>query len=476
MSHPPDQRAILVLDDEPASVELLQITLGLEFRGFTATDGARALEVLRDHPEIALAIVDQRMPGMTGTEFIKRTIEPFPRLVRVILTGYTDVESLIEAINAGQIFRYLTKPWERNDLFATVRQGLEVHRLAVENDRLQEELRHANARLAAENVELKREVHGRYRFDNIVGNSPAIQRMLHLVERVVPTSATVLITGETGTGKEEVARAIHYNGPRGDKSFVSENFAALPKELLSSVLFGHRRGSFTGAISDHTGLFEVANGGTLFIDEIGDCPPELQVQLLRVLQEGEIRRIGDTKKTRVNVRVIAATHRDLHKDVADGRFREDLYYRLKVVEIRVPALRERKEDIPMLVEHILGRLRSEGRTTATGFTRDALAVLARHDFPGNVRELVNEVERAAVMAHPEVVVTPDLLSDRFADAASSLPPALADGSLRAALERFENDFLRDALLARGGNQTRTADELGIARRTLIDKMQKYGIR
>ena len=475
MSHDPEPQAILVLDDEPASVELLQITLGLEYQVFTATDGNAGLELLREHPEIALAIVDQRMPGMSGTEFIKRTMEPFPRLVRVILTGYTDVESLIEAINAGQVFRYLTKPWDRNDLFATVRQGLQVHRLAVENDRLHEELRQANQRLAAENVELKREVRGRYRFENIVGNSPALHRMLHVVERVVPTSATVLITGETGTGKEEVARAIHYNGPRAERAFVSENFAALPKELLSSELFGHKRGSFTGAITDHKGLFEVANGGTLFIDEIGDCPPDLQVQLLRVLQEGEIRRIGETGKTRVDVRVIAATHRNLEKEVADGRFREDLYYRLKVVEVPVPALRERKEDIPMLVEHILGRLRAEKKTTVSGFTHDALAVLARHSFPGNVRELVNEVERAAVMAHPETVVTPDLLSERFAEAAAQLP-ASAPGSLRAAVEQFEADFLREALLARGGHQTRTAEELGIARRTLIDKMQKYGIR
>jgi two-component system response regulator HupR/HoxA len=248
------QAAILVVDDEPASVNLLRITLGMEYTVYTATDGAAGLNLLAQRPEIALAIVDQRMPGMSGTEFIQQTIEPYPNLIRIILTGYTDIESLIDAINAGRVYRYLTKPWNKDELIATVRQGLDVRRLAMENIRLQEELRAANARLRVENARLKREAQGRYRFDEIIGSSPALKRMLQLVERVVATDTTVLITGETGTGKELVARAIHYNGPRADRAFVTENCAAISPELLTSELFGHKRGAFTGATEDRQGL------------------------------------------------------------------------------------------------------------------------------------------------------------------------------------------------------------------------------
>ena len=222
---PDSEPAILIVDDEPASVSLLRITLGMDYTVYTATDGQSALSLLAAHPDIGLAIIDQRMPGMSGTEFIRKTIAPYPRLVRVILTGYTDVESLIEAINAGQVYRYLTKPWTKEELTMTVRQGLEVYRLGLENVRLQEELREANARLRTENAHLRREVHGRYRFDEIIGSSPALQRTLAFVERVVAADTTVLITGETGTGKELVARAIHYNGPRAEKPFQSVNCA-----------------------------------------------------------------------------------------------------------------------------------------------------------------------------------------------------------------------------------------------------------
>ncbi len=468
------RQAILVVDDEPASVDLLRITLGMDHQVYTATDGPAALTLLAEHPDVALAIIDQRMPGMSGTELIQKTIEPYPHLVRIILTGFTDVGSLIEAINAGRVYRYLTKPWNKDELLATVRQGLEVHRLAMENLQLQEELRAANARLRIENVQLKREVKGRYRFEEIIGSSPALQKMLDLVEHIVATDTTILITGETGTGKELIARAIHYNGPRGDKPFVTENCAALAPELLTSELFGHKRGAFTGATEDRQGLFEVANSGTLFLDEIGDCPPDLQMRLLRVLDQGEIRRVGDSKPIKVDVRVIAATHHNLEQDVRAGRFRKDLFYRLSVFTVSLPPLRERKEDIPVLAQHFLNRLAHATGRTVRGFTPEALAQLSAYDFPGNIRELENEVERAFAMADTDGYIAPSLLSEKFGGLIPD-PPATG-GFLRAAVERFEVQLIREALDRNSGNQTRTASDLGLSRRALIDKLQKYGIR
>jgi two-component system response regulator HupR/HoxA len=469
------EQAILVVDDEPASTHLLRVTLGLDYLVYTANDGPSGLALLDAHPEIALAIVDQRMPGMSGTDFIQRTIEPYPNLVRIILTGYTDVEALIEAINAGRVYRYLTKPWERDDLLVAVRNGLEVHRLAVENQRLQQELRVANARLRVENAQLKREARGRYRFEEIVGTSAALRRALDLVERVVTGDTTVLITGETGTGKELFARAIHYNSPRADKPFVTENCAAFAPDLLTSELFGHKRGAFTGASEDRPGLFEMAQGGTLFLDEIGDCPPELQMRLLRVLDSGEIRRVGDNRSIKVDVRVIAATHHDLAKDVEAGTFRKDLFYRLSVFTIAVPPLRQRLEDVPVLAQHFLKeRMASMPIKVVPGFTADALAVLGAYDYPGNVRELENEVERAFMLADAGEFLTPELLSDKFAAPAAAL--ANGGGSLRQRLEHFELQCVREALERTAGNQTRAAADLGVGRRTLVEKLQKYGLR
>jgi len=464
--------AVLVVDDEPASVNLLRITL----RGYdvhTATTGDEGLQLLAAHPEIAVAIVDQRMPGMSGTEFIQHTIEPYPHLVRIILTGYTDIQSLIEAINAGRVYRYLTKPWKKDDLRVAVRQGLEVHRLAVENIRLQAELTTANARLRVENTLLKREARGHYDFEGIVGASAARQRMLDLAAHAIPSDATVLILGETGTGKELVARAIHYNGPRADQPFVSENCGAIAPDLLTSELFGHRRGAFTGAAEDRKGLFEFAHGGTLFLDEIGDCPPDLQTRLLRVLDQGEIRRVGDNASVPVDVRIIAATHHDLEKDVEAGRFRKDLYYRLSVFVINTSPLRERCEDIPLLAQHFLDQRIGATGKTVLGFAPEALERLSAYDFPGNIRELENEVYRAHMLAEASGLVTPDALSAKFVATGNGLPAA--DSSLRTAVEQLEIQLIRDALARNNNNQTRAAADLGIGRRTLLDKLERYRI-
>jgi len=468
------QQAILVLDDEPSSVNLLRITLGMDYVVYTATDGESALQLLGEHPEIALAIIDQRMPGMTGTEFIQRTIEPYPDLVRVILTGYTDIDSLIQAINAGRVYRYVTKPWQKEELLMAVRQGLEVHRLASENRRLQNELKEANARLRAENARLKREVKGRYRFDEIIGQSAALKRALGLVERVVDSDTTVLITGETGTGKELVARALHYNGPRAERAFLTVNCADFTPEMLSSELFGHKRGAFTGAIEERQGLFKAADGGAIFLDEIGDCPDNVQTRLLRVLDQGEIRRVGDDKTTHVDVRVIAATNRNLEEDVQSGRFRKDLFFRLNVFCIPLPPLRERREDIVLLAEHFLEKLSERRRKPVRGFTPEALSRLRTHQFEGNVRELENLIERALALVDPDEYITADVIAVPGANgtAAESTPPE----SLRAAVEQYEAELIRAALERNDGNQTRTAIELNLSRRAFIDKLQKYGLR
>jgi two-component system response regulator HupR/HoxA len=468
-----DTPAILVVDDEAASVNLLRITLTRHYKVHTATDGPTALALLAAHPDISVAIIDQRMPGMTGTELIQNTIEPYPNLIRIILTGYTDIDALVAAINAGRVYRYLTKPWNKEELIATVRQGVEVHRLGMENRRLQEELQEANQRLRVENAQLKREARGRYRFEEIVGASPALETMLALVERIVATDSMVLVTGETGTGKEFVARALHYNGPRAEGPFVSENCAAIAPDLLTSELFGHKKGAFTGATEDRRGLFEVANGGTLFLDEIGDCPADLQTRLLRVLDQGEIRRVGDNKPIKVDVRIIAATHHDLEQDVRENRFRQDLFYRLSVFTVRTPALRERREDISLLAQHFVENLARNRGKVVRGLTNDTIDLLAAHDFPGNVRELQNEIERAFTLAEPDGYVTPDLLSEKFQGLESR--PMTNGGTLRANVERYEAELIREALEHNGGNKSRTASELGLSRRSFLDKLIKYGM-
>lgn len=471
--------AVLVIDDEPASVELLKVTLGRRHPVFCAGGGEEALQILNEHPEIGCAIIDQRMPGMSGTEFIAATMKPRPDLIRVILTGYTDIESLIEAVNKGQIFRYLSKPWRKDEIRGVVEQALEIWGLARDNDRLRVELQQANDRLRHENAELKKEVRQRHGFEEIIGTSPALQKTLDFVDRVARSETTALILGPTGAGKGEIARAIHYNGPRADKPFISENCGAISPELLTSELFGHKKGSFTGAATDRKGLFQEANGGTLFLDEIGDCPPELQVRLLRALDEGEIRRVGEDRPIKVNVRVIAATHHDLAADVKAGTFREDLFYRLSVLTVEVPALAERREDIPLLAEHFLAEFAKKRGRQVLGFTPETLALMQAYDFPGNVRELLNEVERGFSLADDGGYITPDLLSEKFGDAAlTPTTEAAVDGSqnLKTLLQNYEAEVLRQALARNDGNQSQTAREMGLSRRGLIDKLIRHGLR
>jgi Nif-specific regulatory protein len=349
--------------------------------------------------------------------------------------------------------------------------------VAIENARLYGDARQVAERLQDEVVALHREVLRHSRFDDIVGSSPDMRRVFELMESAIASPVTVLLRGETGTGKELIARAIHYNGARRERPFVAVNCGALQDTLLESELFGHRKGAFTGALMDRKGLFEVADGGTVFLDEVGDTSPAMQVKLLRVLQEGEITPIGETRPRKVDVRVISATHRDLEEAVAAGAFREDLYYRLSAFPIEVPPLRQRPEDIPLLAVKILERTSQKFGKPVRGLSRGVVDLLVRHTWPGNVRELQNEIERAVALVPPGEAVKPGHLSPRLHAALPVTEELLAQPTtLRTARERFEREFIAGVLRQNGGNASRTARVLGISRVMLQTKIKHYGLR
>jgi len=452
-------RNVLIADDEESMRHLLAVILkdrGYEVRA--VSNGEEALKELaaRDYD---LVLSDVRMPRMDGLTLLRKALETRPDLTFIVMSAYGTHDTAIEAMKAGA-YDYVSKPFKPDEVVLVLRKAEERERLARENRRLRTELAAG------------------YRFENIVGASDAMQEILRQVRKVAPLKATVLLTGESGTGKELVARAIHELSPRASFPFVAVNCGAIPGELIESELFGHVKGAFTDASRDKKGLASEADGGTLFLDEIGELPPHLQVKLLRFLQEEEVRRVGDTRSEKVDVRVVAATARDLPRAVKEGQFREDLFYRLNVVGIRLPSLRERPSDIPPLVRHFLAkyqRLRPDA--PISGVSPPAMEALQAYRWPGNVRELEHAVERAVVLAEGSELGEDDLPDELRAAPRRTPPLILPEGSLsvKRAARAVEEQLIRKALEQTGGNRTRAAELLEISYRALLYKIKEYGI-
>ncbi len=456
---------ILIVDDEVAIRKALERFLaGLKYSVHTASDGEEALGVLKNET-IDLALVDLVMPKMDGVELIRRMKREQPDIVPIVLTGFGTITSAVDAMKAGA-YHYLTKPFELDDIAALIGTALEHKQLKVENRLLKTQLR------------------DKYRFENIVGHSDEMAAVFDLVEKVADTDSTVLITGESGTGKELIARAIHYNSARRDKPLVVVNCAAIPEELLESELFGHVKGAFTGAVATHAGRFDSADNGTIFLDEIGDMTLKLQVKVLRVLQEQRFEPVGSTSTHQVDVRIIAATNQDLEKAVHDKRFREDLYYRLNVIPIHVPPLRERRSDIPLLLKHFIDKFSAESGKEPPNITQEALDGLMGYTWPGNVRELENLIERLIVLKKDDMIGVKDL-PPKVAGAEAQAPGAPAEGGLvdipdagisfKKAVDDFESKLIIGALRKTGGNKNKAASLLHLNRTTLVEKIKKKGL-
>jgi DNA-binding NtrC family response regulator len=445
---PPPVRLLVVDDDEA-----LRQALARRFRrlGMAVAEAADAEEALAKagHAAYDVALLDLHMPGMTGLELLGRLKGLWPELEALMLTAHGSIETAIQAMRQGA-YDYLTKPFQMADLEVHVQKAFEKARLARRERQWVEQLRYESPR---------------YR---LVGSGAAMRRVLRLIEKVAPTDSTVLVRGASGTGKELVARAVHLNSARRERPLVTINCAALQEALLESELFGHEKGSFTGAVQAKAGLFEVAEGGTLFVDEVAEMAPGLQAKLLRVLEDGHYRRVGGTQEARADVRVIAATNKPLEDEIRAGRFREDLYYRLAVMTIDLPPLRERPQDIPELIEHFL-------TTRPVGPVRSrvepgALAALSRYGWPGNVRELANVLERAQILAENHVITLDDL-PESIVDAAPAATVAGDPGHLR----EVERRHVLEVLQAHKGNKVQAARALGISRRALYRMTAKYGL-
>jgi two-component system response regulator AtoC len=471
-TEPPSQQEfpILVVDDETDNLDAFRFNFRRVFQVLTAGSGDEALSILRDH-DVAVIVTDQRMPRMTGLEFLREARRVRPDAVGIILTAFTDVDVLVESINLGHVYRYITKPWDAKEVKGILTQAIERHHLRRENARLAEQLQQYAGYLS-------QEMHGRFDFGAIVGEAPALREVLQKLEQVAPTGSSVLLRGETGTGKELVAHAIHINSSREQRPFVRVNCAALAPGLLESELFGHEKGAFTGAVARRLGRFELAHGGTLFLDECGDIPTDVQVKLLRVLQERQFERVGGSETISVDVRVVSATHRDLEALIQEGKFREDLYYRLNVFPIYLPRLRDRLEDLPRLVEHFVGKFNRVTSKSTRGFDQSALDALSQYHWPGNVRELENVVERALIVARGPVVTAGDL---DFGRRSLAPPPVTISTSstsgrpLSARLYEQEKSEIIAAIDRNLGNIAGAARTLGINRSTLYYRLRKHGL-
>ena len=426
-----------------------------------APDAAEALQVISSE-RIDLVLCDIQMPGINGLELVRQVREVEPDLPCIVMTGYNSPENSVEALSAGA-FWYLEKPFEQERL-DVIRQLVDK---AIQHGRLKSENRH-----------LQKQLRSRHKFDSIIGKSSRLGRTLAIVEKVADTESTVLLTGESGTGKELFARALHYNSRRAERPLVTVNCGAIPEELLESELFGHVRGAFTNAVNHREGRFAVASGGTIFLDEIGDMSPNLQVKLLRVLQERTFEPVGSSKTQKADVRVIAATHQDLPKLIKAGRFREDLFYRLNVLPIEIPPLRERIEDLPLLVHHFLDLARQDRGSRIQGVTDEAMEQLMEYHWPGNVRELENLTERLTVLVGEGDIELSDLPPEIRAEPITRvLAPRVPSTGLNfnTVVGRFERELIEQALEHTHWNKNRAAGLLGLNRTTLIEKIKKRGI-
>ncbi len=454
-----DQK-ILVVDDELKIRE--QFSEFLKDKGFevsTAVNGQDAIKKI-DKEFFDVVLIDLNMPKVDGMTVLRHLVENEPESIGIILTGYATIKNAVEAMKAGA-YDYLAKPVKLEEVLMVIQKAVELRDLRREN------------------LALKRQLKKKYRFHNFVGDSPQMHKVFRTIEKVADSDSTILIFGESGTGKELVAKAIHYHSSRRDKPLIPVNCGAIPEELLESELFGHEKGAFTHAIRTRIGRFEMANGGTIFLDEIAEMSPQLQVKLLRVLQEQEFERLGGMRTIKCDVRIIAATNKDLEKAVKKGTFREDLYYRLKVIPIQIPPLRERRGDIPLLVHHFLEQMNKAKKKKIRGISKEAMQILEAYDWPGNVRELENVIERMVILAESDYLTVEDL-PERIARTRVSLKPEASvipdEGvSLSHAVSEYEKKLIISALEKTGWVKNRAAKLLKMNRTTLVEKIKKQGI-
>ena len=457
----PAPARVLVVDDEPSMRELLEIVLRREgYEVLVAENGGAAVALLERHP-FDLLISDIKMPDMSGVDVLRAARGIDPDLIAIMITAFASTETAVEALRLGA-HDYISKPFKVDELKLRVRKALEQRHLQQEN------------------LLLKRTLQTSHQFCNIIGRSEPMVALFRLIETVATTNSTILITGESGTGKELVARAIHFNSLRRDRPFVALNCGALTETLLESELFGHMRGSFTGAAANKKGLIEVAERGTILLDEIGDMSPMMQIKLLRVLQERKFRRVGGLEEIEADIRIIAATNQDLARAVAEGRFREDLYYRVNVIPVHLPPLRERREDIPLLAETFLARYREHMGKPVTGISAEAGRYLAAYDWPGNIRELENVIERAVALEQTPTVL-PDSLPAHLRGQTprpGAQPVALPDSGfdLEQHVHEIEREYIAQALRRSGGVQVKAAELLGMSFRSFRYYAKKYNLR
>ncbi len=449
-------KRILLIDDEEGLCRMMEAVLG--DNGYAVKSYTRSFDAVEQFnpADWDLVISDIKMPGMDGIEVLERLKEKSPALPIIMITAHATVDMSIQALRKGA-YDMLTKPFEPEELLYRVKNALK------------------HTQLLEENRELREELVGKFRFDNIIGATSGLKNLLEKVEKVAIRDTSILITGESGTGKELIAQAIHYNSPRKGQRFVAINCGALPESILESELFGSRKGAFTGAAENRQGLLEAADGGTLFLDEVGNLPMNVQKTLLRFLQEKEFLRIGDTRPTKVDVRILSATNSDLMAAVKEGIFREDLYYRLNVVNLHLPALRERRADIPLLARHFIQQQNEKFGTSIKGLSPEALEAACAFAWPGNIRQLRNVIE-ASMAIENDQIISLGVIS-QFIDAApAGPPPGPAEGDYSLALARFEIDYLKSLLQKSGGNVEAAAREAGMNMATIYRKLKKYDIR